>query len=121
VVLRGRGKGRRTGRRVGRRRSRRRDGRRDRRRGEGKGGRRGRGKHKRMGGGKGIRAWGGQQLSNGILLLIRWRLISRAERGKVLESGGGLEEDFAGFEAGLEANRTCSGEQEVQREGLVQR
>jgi hypothetical protein len=38
-----------------------------------------------------------------------------------LESGGGSEEDLAGFETGLEANRTCSGEQEVQREGLVQR
>jgi hypothetical protein len=34
---------------------------------------------------------------------------------KVLELGGGSEEDLAGFETGLEANRTCTGEQEVQR------
>jgi hypothetical protein len=35
--------------------------------------------------------------------------------------GGGLGEDLVGLEAGLEANRTCAGEQEVQREGLVRR
>jgi hypothetical protein len=35
--------------------------------------------------------------------------------------GGHLGEDLVHFEAGLEANRTCTGEQEVQREGLVQR
>jgi hypothetical protein len=29
------------------------------------------------------------------------------------------KEDLVGLEAGLEANRTCAGEQEVQREGLV--
>jgi hypothetical protein len=40
---------------------------------------------------------------------------------KVSESGRGSEEDLAGFETGLEANRACAGEQEVQREGLVQR
>jgi hypothetical protein len=33
--------------------------------------------------------------------------------------GGGLGEDLVHLEAGLEANRTCAGEQEVQREGLV--
>jgi hypothetical protein len=35
--------------------------------------------------------------------------------------GGGLGEDLVVLEAGLEANRTCTGEQEVQREGLAQR
>jgi hypothetical protein len=60
-------------------------------------------------------------LSSGSLSLIRWKLISRVKRGEVLESGRGLEEDLAGFETGLEANRTCAGEQEVQREGLVWR
>jgi hypothetical protein len=35
--------------------------------------------------------------------------------------GGGSGEDLVGLEAGLEPNRTCAGEQEVQREGLVQR
>jgi hypothetical protein len=35
--------------------------------------------------------------------------------------GGGLGEDLVHLEAGLEANRTCAGEQEVQREGLVWR
>jgi hypothetical protein len=29
-----------------------------------------------------------------------------------------LEEDLAGFETGLEPNRNCAGEQEVQRKGL---
>jgi hypothetical protein len=43
------------------------------------------------------------------------------KEGKVSESGGSLEKDLAGFETGLEANRTCTGEQEVQREGLVWR
>jgi hypothetical protein len=43
------------------------------------------------------------------------------KEGKVSESGGDSEEDLAGFETGLEANRTCAGEQEVQGEGLVQR
>jgi hypothetical protein len=32
---------------------------------------------------------------------------------------GGLGEDLVHLEAGLEANRTCAGEEEVQREGLV--
>jgi hypothetical protein len=31
--------------------------------------------------------------------------------GKVSESGGGLEEDLAGFETGLEANTICTREQ----------
>jgi hypothetical protein len=44
-----------------------------------------------------------------------------SKEGKVSESGGGLEEDLAGFETGLEADRTCAGEQEVQRDGLVRR
>jgi hypothetical protein len=35
--------------------------------------------------------------------------------------GGGSGEDLVHLEAGLEANRTCTGEQEVQREGLVWR
>jgi hypothetical protein len=35
--------------------------------------------------------------------------------------GGGLGEDLVHLEAGLEANRTCSREQEIQREGLVWR
>jgi hypothetical protein len=35
--------------------------------------------------------------------------------------GGGSGEDLVGLEADLEANRTCTGEQEVQREGLVRR
>jgi hypothetical protein len=43
------------------------------------------------------------------------------KEGKILGSGGGSKEDLAVFENGLEANRTCTGEQEVQREGLVQR
>jgi hypothetical protein len=34
---------------------------------------------------------------------------------------GCLAEDLIGLEAGLEANRTCTGEQEVQRAGLVWR
>jgi hypothetical protein len=34
---------------------------------------------------------------------------------------GGSEEDLVDLEAGLEANRTCTGEQELQREGLVQK
>jgi hypothetical protein len=33
---------------------------------------------------------------------------------------GSLGEVLVGLEAGLESNRTCTGEQEVQREGLVQ-
>jgi hypothetical protein len=33
--------------------------------------------------------------------------------------GGGSGEDLVDLEAGLEANRTCTWEQEVQREGLV--
>jgi hypothetical protein len=32
-----------------------------------------------------------------------------------------LGEDLVGLEAGLEAKRTCTGEQEVQREDLVWR
>jgi hypothetical protein len=43
------------------------------------------------------------------------------KEGKVSESGGGLEEDLAGFETGLEANRICTEEQEIQRKGLVWR
>jgi hypothetical protein len=43
------------------------------------------------------------------------------KEGKLLESGGGSEEGLAGFRSGLEASRTCAGEQEVQREGLVWR
>jgi hypothetical protein len=31
------------------------------------------------------------------------------KEGKVSESGGGSEEDLAGFETSLEANRTCAG------------
>jgi hypothetical protein len=76
---------------------------------------------RRKGRGKNGRRGGGQRLNNGSPSLIRWRLISRVERGKVLESGGGSEEDLTGFKTGLEANRTCAGEQEVQREDLVQR
>jgi hypothetical protein len=34
---------------------------------------------------------------------------------------GGSGEDLVVLEAGLEANRTCAGEQELQREGLVYR
>jgi hypothetical protein len=37
------------------------------------------------------------------------------KEGKLSESEGGSEEDLAGFETGLEAKRTCAGEQEVQR------
>jgi hypothetical protein len=33
--------------------------------------------------------------------------------------GGGSGEDLVCLEAGLEDNRTCAGEQELQREGLV--
>jgi hypothetical protein len=33
----------------------------------------------------------------------------------------GKEKVWVGLEAGLEANRTCTGEQEVQREGLVRK
>jgi hypothetical protein len=40
---------------------------------------------------------------------------------KVTKSGEGSEEDLACFKAGLETNRTCAGEQEVQKEGLVQK
>jgi hypothetical protein len=32
--------------------------------------------------------------------------------------GGGLGEELADLETGLQANRICSGEQKVQREGL---
>jgi hypothetical protein len=35
--------------------------------------------------------------------------------------GGGLREDLVHLEDGLEANRTYTGKQGVQREGLVQR
>jgi hypothetical protein len=35
--------------------------------------------------------------------------------------GGDSGEDLVHLEAGLEANRTCTGEQGVQREGLVWR
>jgi hypothetical protein len=35
--------------------------------------------------------------------------------------GGGLGEEFADLETGLQANRICAGEQKVQSEGLMQR
>jgi hypothetical protein len=35
--------------------------------------------------------------------------------------GGGSREVLVGLEADLKANRTCTGEQEVQKEGLEQR
>jgi hypothetical protein len=35
--------------------------------------------------------------------------------------GGGSGDNLVGLEAGLEANRTCAGEQELQREGLIWR
>jgi hypothetical protein len=34
---------------------------------------------------------------------------------------GGLGEELADLESGLQANRICTGEQKVQGEGLVQR
>jgi hypothetical protein len=34
---------------------------------------------------------------------------------------GGSRKDLVDLEASLEANKTCAGEQEIQREGLVQR
>jgi hypothetical protein len=35
--------------------------------------------------------------------------------------GGGLGDELADLETGLQANRICTGEQKVQREGLMQR
>jgi hypothetical protein len=35
--------------------------------------------------------------------------------------GGGLGEEFADLETGLQVKRICAGEQKVQREGLMQR
>jgi hypothetical protein len=35
--------------------------------------------------------------------------------------GGGLGEELPDLETGLQANRICTGEQKVQREGLMQR
>jgi hypothetical protein len=35
--------------------------------------------------------------------------------------GGGLGEELADLETGLQADRICAGEQKVQREGLMQR
>jgi hypothetical protein len=35
--------------------------------------------------------------------------------------GGGLGEELVDLETGLEANRICSGEQKVQKKGLMQR
>jgi hypothetical protein len=55
------------------------------------------------------------------------RKIGRDRQGKQHKEvclhgeGGGLGEDLVHLEAGLEANRIFAGEQEVQREGLVQR
>jgi hypothetical protein len=34
---------------------------------------------------------------------------------------GGLGEELVDLETGLQANRICTGEQKVQREGLMQR
>jgi hypothetical protein len=55
------------------------------------------------------------------------RKIGRDRQGKqhkksaYMGKEGGSGEDLVGLKAGLEANRICTGEQEVQREGLVQR
>jgi hypothetical protein len=55
------------------------------------------------------------------------RKIGRDRQGKQHKEvclhgkGGGLGEDLVGLEDGLEANRTCAGEQELQRDGLMQR
>jgi hypothetical protein len=35
--------------------------------------------------------------------------------------GGGLGEEFVDLKTGLETNRICTGEQKVQREGLIKR
>jgi hypothetical protein len=37
------------------------------------------------------------------------------------EEGGGLGEELADLETGLQANRICTGEQKVQKEGLMER
>jgi hypothetical protein len=51
----------------------------------------------------------------------RDRQPEQRKKSAYMGEGGGLGEDLIRLEAGLKANRTCAGEQEVQREGLVWR